>query len=269
MDHLHRHLAPMSSAGWDAIETEARSRLTTHLAARKLVDFEGPRGWAHSSVNLGRSRPIDGPSPGVSAAQRQVLPLVELTVAFSVARRDLDDLERGATDLSFGDLDEAARALALGENVAVFHGYPAAGIRGIAESASSHGGVTLPTDIEHYPNAVARATDMIRRTGIDGPYGLAIAPAIYTAILETTEHGGFLLLDHLRQILGGPVVWAPGVEGGVVLSLRGGDFRLECGQDISVGYLGHDAETVRLYFEESFAFRVLEPDAAVALHVAG
>ena len=60
-------------------------------------------------------------------------------------------------------------------------------------------------------------------------------------------------------------MWAPGVEGGIVLSLRGGDFLFESGQDISIGYLSHDAETVALYLEESFSFRVTEPDSAVAL----
>jgi uncharacterized linocin/CFP29 family protein len=88
---------------------------------------------------------------------------------------------------------------------------------------------------------------------------------IYTSIVETAEHGGFLLLDHLRQILGGPLVWAPGVNGGVVVSLRGGDFVLDCGQDLSIGYRDHDAEVVRLYLEASFSFRVLEPDAAIGL----
>ena len=68
---------------------------------------------------------------------------------------------------------------------------------------------------------------------------------------------------------GGPVVWAPGVEGSVVLSVRGGDFVLDSGQDLSIGYLDHDAASVRLYLEESFSFRVLESDAAVALKVVG
>ena len=58
-----------------------------------------------------------------------------------------------------------------------------------------------------------------------------------------------------------------GIQGGVVLSLRGGDFKIESGQDLSIGYLDHDADVVRLYLEESFNFRVLEPDAAVALRL--
>jgi uncharacterized linocin/CFP29 family protein len=73
------------------------------------------------------------------------------------------------------------------------------------------------------------------------------------------------LLEHLRQILGGPIVWAPGVEGGVVLSLRGGDFLFESGEDLSLGYDYHDSEDVHLYLEQSFSFRVATPEAAVAL----
>jgi uncharacterized linocin/CFP29 family protein len=55
------------------------------------------------------------------------------------------------------------------------------------------------------------------------------------------------------------------MEGAVVLSLRGGDFQLSVGQDFSIGYLNHSADTVRLYIQESFTFRVNTPEAAVAL----
>lgn len=268
MDHLHRELAPMSETAWGQIESEAKSRLVTHLAARKLVDMTGPHGWSHSATVLGRTEPVTGPAEGVESARRRVLPLVELRAGFAVSRQELDDADRGAQDIELRELDEAARQIALGENVTVFHGYAAAGMLGITEE-TSHPPLAFDEDLDSYAGVVARATDLLRRSGIDGPYGLAIGPQIYTGIVETTEHGGYLLFDHLRQILGGPLVWAPGVEGGVVLSLRGGDFILECGQDLSVGYSSHDADVVRLYLEESISFRVIEPDAAVALRQAG
>jgi uncharacterized linocin/CFP29 family protein len=267
MDHLLREKAPITTAGWEAIDDEAKGRLTTYLAARKLVDFAGPSGWGHSATNLGRVTKVSkAPTDGVTARQRQVLPLVELRAEFTVSRIEVDDVDRGARDSDFDDLDRAAHRIALGENIAVFHGYKAAGITGIAE-ASSHGAIDFDGKFEGSPTVVAKAVDVLRQSGIDGPYGLAIGPAGYTGIIETTEHGGLLLLDHLRQILGGPVVWAPGVEGGVVLSLRGGDFVLDSGQDISIGYIDHDADSVRLYFEESLSFRVLEPDAAVPVRL--
>ena len=83
--------------------------------------------------------------------------------------------------------------------------------------------------------------------------------------MQTAEHGGYPLLEHLRKILEGPIVWAPGVVGAVVVSLRGGDFLLECGQDLAIGYESHDTEVVRLYLEESISFRVATPEAAVTL----
>jgi len=268
MNHLYRDLAPISGDGWEVIDQEATSRLPTYLAARKLVDFAGPHGWSHSATNLGRISPIAGPSEGVAAAQRKVLPLMELRAEFSVSRVQLDDVERGAADPDLPELDEAVRQIALGENVTVFHGHRAAGLRGITES-TSHEPIVVGADVERSPDGVARAANVLRQAGIDGPYWLAICPDIYTRIVESTEYGGHLLFDHLREILGGPLVWAPGVEGGVVLSQRGGDFQFDCGQDLSIGYLDHDADVVRLYIEESFSFRVLEPDAAVTLRFEG
>jgi uncharacterized linocin/CFP29 family protein len=268
MNHLHREAAPISDTGWDAIDAEAKSRLTTYLAARKLVDFAGPHGWSHSATNLGRTAEISGPAEGVAASQRRVLPLVELRAEFKVSRVQLDDADRGATDLDLEELDEAVRQIAICENVAVCHGYPAAGIKGITEG-TSHAPIVHAKDMSKYPTSVAQAVDKLRQSGINGPYGLALCPETYTSIVETTEHGGHLLLDHLQKILGGPLVWAPGLDGGLVVSLRGGDFVLDSGQDLSIGYLDHDADVVRLYLEESFSFRVVEPDAAVALRSEG
>ena len=77
--------------------------------------------------------------------------------------------------------------------------------------------------------------------------------------------GGYPLFEHLRLIANGPVLWAPAVDGAVVLSTRGGDYELTVGQDVSIGYLDHDAERVRLFLEESFTFQVFTPEAAVHL----
>jgi uncharacterized linocin/CFP29 family protein len=255
----------MSEAAWRLVDDEARSRLTPKLAARRLVDFSGPHGWRRSATNLGRKRRLhELPWEGVWAAQREVLPLVELHAPFPVAREELRDADRGAEDVDFAALNEAANRLALAENGAVFHGWEAAAISGIAQLAK-HDPIVLGEHCERYPRHVAMAVERLLDAGIDGPYGLALGPEPYTRVLETSEHGGFPLLDHLRKILGGPLVWAPGVGGGAVVSLRGGDFLFESGEDISVGYDGHDADVVHLYLVESFSFRVVTPEAAVAL----
>ena len=143
------------------------------------------------------------------------------------------------------------------------------GIRGIAE-ACTHPAVALSEDFNHYSRHTAEAVETLLRSGIGGPYALALGPDQYTGVIQSTEHGGYPLFDHLKKILGGgPIVWAPGVRGAVVVSLRGGDFLFESGQDLSIGYDHHDAELVHLYLEESFSFRVATPEAACFLKPAG
>lgn len=265
MNHLLRDHAPITEAAWSQIDEEGRQRLVPALAARKLVDFSGPHGWEHSAVNLGRTSDVGGlPAEELQARQRRVLALVELRTDFSLGLGDLLDADRGAVDVEFGPLDRAAHRLALAENIAVFHGWEAAGIVGIAE-ATPHDPVVLGDDYARYPGHVAQAVETLLKAGVSGPYGMALGPDGYTGVVETTEDGGLIVFDHLHQILGGPIVWAPGVQGAVVLSLRGGDFLFESGQDISIGYRHHDGDQVHLYLEESFSFRVASPDAAVVL----
>jgi uncharacterized linocin/CFP29 family protein len=112
---------------------------------------------------------------------------------------------------------------------------------------------------------VAKAVEILRSADIGGPYAIAMGTRAYTGVIETTEHGGYPVFEHLRQILGGSVVWAPAVEGAVVLSERGGDYELTVGQDFSVGYRSASDEAASFYIEETLTFRINTPDAAVAL----
>jgi uncharacterized linocin/CFP29 family protein len=265
-NHLLRAHAPISDSNWTLLDEEARERLTPALAARRLVDFSGPLGWEHSATNLGRvTRVTETPCPGIEAMQRRVLPLVELRAEFRIQRSELRDDDRGAADADLEPLDIAAHDMAVAENKAVLQGWPEASMDGIAE-ASPHQGLTLPGKADGYTRTVANAVEQLLQSGVVGPYGLALGSESYTRVSETAEHGGYPLRDHLTKVLqGGPIVWAPGIEGGVVVSLRGGDFLLESGQDLSIGYLEHDRETVSFYLEQSFSFRVATPEAAVPL----
>lgn len=264
MNHLLRGNAPISDAAWNLLDEEARQRLEPALGARKLVDFSGPHGWDYSATNLGRVTPVAGaPGEGVTGLQRRVLPLVEARADFAISRDELRNADRGADDTDLEALDNAAHQIAVAENVAVFHGWHGA-LTGIGES-TPHERVSLGETAEGYPRRVAGAVEKLLCSGIGGPYGLALGREQYRRVVETAEHGGYPLLDHLGKILEGPIVWTPGVDGAVVVSLRGGDFVFESGQDLSIGYDSHDAEVVRLYLEESFSFHVATPEAAVAL----
>jgi uncharacterized linocin/CFP29 family protein len=264
MSHLLRAHAPISEAGWKLLDDEARRRLAPALGARRLVDFSGPLGWEHSATNLGRTTPLaSAPCEGVSGRQRRVLALVEVRAAFELSREELRDADRGADDTDLEALDKAVREIAIAENVAVFHGWEGA-IIGIAQ-ASPHEQVSLGDSVDDYPGKIAGAVERLLCAGIAGSYGLALGREHYRRVIATAEHGGYPLLEHLRKILEGPIVWAPGVQGAVLVSQRGGDFILESGQDVSIGYDSHDDDVVRLYLEQSFSFHVATPEAAVLL----
>lgn len=266
-NHLRRHLAPISEAAWAAIDGEADRALRHYLAARQVVDFEGPHGWGHSSNDLGHIDRIDGPVEGVEAAMRVVQPLAELRTPFSVDLAQLDDLDRGRRDPDLDRVVQAARRAASAEDTAVFHGFKQGGITGMSD-ATPHRNLTLPDDFSQYPKVVAQALDVLRAAGVDGPFAIALGPRCYTGVIESTEFGGYPVLEHIRLLLAGPVIWAPAVDGAVVLSLRGGDFVLSCGQDFAIGYAGNDISTVQLYLEESIAFQARSPEAAVWLRFA-
>ena len=264
MNHLLKELAPISDAGWQEIEKEAQRTLKTMLAARKLVDFVGPEGWEASAVGTGRNKKVDPPAPGkVEARLRQVMPMVELRVPFEMRRSELDAIDRGAKDPDTDPVIEAARSIAIAEDRAIFHGYPAAGIRGICEGRAD-AAVQLSDDYTSYPILVATALNRLLDAGVDGPFAVALSERCYTTLTEATQ-AGYPVLEHVQRLIDGPLVWAPGLEGAVVLSMRGDDFQLTVGQDFSIGYLDHDAERVRLYIEESFTFWLQSPRAAVPL----
>ena len=264
MNHLLRSLAPISESGWNMLDEEARQRLEPALAARRLVDFSGPHGWEYSATNLGRTTALaSAPCDGVTGLQRRVLPLVEVRAGFELSRAELRDADRGAEDADLEALDKAAHQIAVAENKAVFHGWHGA-MAGI-EEATPHKPIPLGDKPDNYRRPVAAAVERLLHSGISGPYGLALGGEQYKRVVESAEHGGYPLLEHLRRLVDGPIVWAPGLDGGVLVSMRGGDFRIESGQDLSIGYDGHDGDVVRLYLEESFSFSVATPEAAVML----
>jgi len=263
MNNLYRELAPVSEAAWAAIEEEAKRTLKRHLSARRVVDVSGPKGFDFSAVGTGHTTGIPAPGDGIQAVKREVKPLVELRVPFELTRQAVDDVERGATDSDWSSVKEAARKIAFAEDNSVFEGYDAAGIQGIRQG-SSNPVLTLPSSVRGYPDTVAQAVSQLRLAGVNGPYTLVLGSDPYTAVSGGSDEG-YPVLQHIHRLIDGDIIWAPAIRGGFVLTTRGGDFELDLGQDISIGYLSHSETSVRLYLQESFTFRLLTTEAAVVL----
>jgi uncharacterized linocin/CFP29 family protein len=263
MNNLHQGLAPISAMAWTQIQEEASRTIKRHLAARRVVDVQGPKGVEFSAVGTGHRQQITAPGDGIEAAQREARALVELRVPFELTRQAIDDVERGANDSDWSPVKEAARKIAFAEDRAVFDGYAAAGIQGVRQGTSNPV-LTLPPNVKGYPGAVAQAVSQLRLAGVNGPYALLLGAEPYIAVGGATDDG-YPVLQHIERLVDGKIVWAPAIDGGVVLTTRGGDFELTIGQDLSIGYLSHSETTVRLYLQETITFLLLTTEAAVVL----
>jgi uncharacterized linocin/CFP29 family protein len=263
MNNLHRELAPISDAAWAEIEEETTRTLKRYLAGRRVVDVPSPAGIALPGIATGHLRPIASPAEAIIASQREIKPLVELRVPFELSRQTIDDVERGSDNSDWQPAKDAAKKLAFAEDRAIFNGYREADIQGIREETSNPI-ATLPADVRDYPDAVAQALSQLRLVGVNGPYSVLLGANEYTELSEVRDHG-YPVLEHVKRIVDGNIIWAPAIEGAFVLTTRGGDFELSIGQDVSIGYLSHTDSAVRLYLQETFVFRVLTSEASVAL----
>ncbi len=124
--------------------------------------------------------------------------------------------------------------------------------------------MTLPSNVRRYPGAVAQAVSQLRLAGVNGPYALLLGAEAYTAVSGGSDEG-YPVLHHIQRLVDGEIVWAPAIEGGFRAHDPGGDFELDIGQDISIGYSSHSKTNVELYLQETFTFRLLTTEAAVVL----
>ena len=263
MNNLHRELAPISAAAWASLEDEAKRTFARHVAGRRVVDVAGPDGITLAGVGTGHIAPIDPPADGITAGLRAYRPVVELRVPFTLSREQIDSVERGALDPDWQPVKDAAKKIAFAEDHAIVEGYAAAQITGIRQ-ASSNPALALPAEVKEYPNAVSKAVSELRLAGVAGPYSLLVSADVYTTVSETSDHG-YPIREHVSRMVDGDIVWAPAIDGALLLSCRGGDYVLRLGQDLSIGYLSHDADRVQLYFTESFTFSVYTTEASVSI----
>jgi uncharacterized linocin/CFP29 family protein len=266
MNDLHRELAPIPAEAWEQIDAETSRTIRGYLAGRRIADVHGPDGLTLAAIGTGR---LVGAAPlvdGVQTWHRQVLPLVQLRVPFTLSRAEIDSVGRGSADADWSAARAAARQMAMAEDITILSGYPAASITGIL-TGTTHPQRPLPEHPAEFPRAFAAAVGDLRAAGVDGPYAAVLSPAAYTAAGEATDHG-YPILRHLRDLLDGGTIWAPAITGAAVVSLRGGDFSLHLGQDLSIGYESHSVTEVTLYLQESFTFQLVAGEAAVAFTAA-
>jgi uncharacterized linocin/CFP29 family protein len=183
-----------------------------------------------------------------------VQPLIETRIPFELDVWELDNAVRGAQDIELGTLEQAAKKIALFEEKAIYDGFEEGalkGLRGIIE----HDKIPLSPKPENFLEGVSKGITTLLSVAVEGPYALVVSPEIWRILANYSE--GYPLKKHVEKLLDGPVIYSAAIN----------DAFLVIGQDFSIGYLSHTPEKVKLYFTESFTFRVFDPTVMVNLEL--
>ncbi|MFW5799459.1 MAG: family 1 encapsulin nanocompartment shell protein [Spirochaetota bacterium] len=261
MDLLKRNASPINDIAWEEIDDQARDIFNTNLTARRFVDVEGPKGFDYSAVNLGKLNvPDNQDSKEVMYGIRKVSPLIETRIIFELDLWELDNIARGDKDPDLGAVEEAAKKMAHFEDKAIYNGFKAGNIIGIDECVEHKISITK---IEDYPEYVSEAIIKLKQDGIEGPYSLVINPIDWNHITKYAQ--AYPLRKRITELVSGEPIISTDIKGAYVVSLRGGDYSLTLGQDLSIGYESHTGSKVRLFMMETFAFNIYESKAIIKI----
>jgi len=264
MEWLRRSAAPLSEKVWKAIDEASSAMFKQTVVARRIVDFDGPRGWNHVATQFGTFKPAQTPvsSNKVRFSIPDVMLLTEIRSDFTIPWADIDIFERVGPTLEARSIEEAAREMALAEDSLVFFGssYSPGLLKAhdtprVALSDWSVSGRVV-TDL-------LGAVQKLDSLGVRGPYEAVLAPSHYYSYLR--EGGAYPAAKQLGIVIE-KVHNSPVIDGAVLFSTRGGDFLITVGGDFTVGYRWHDHTSIHLFCVETIAAQLLTPEAVCLIH---
>lgn len=264
MNYLRRNLAPINEKAWEQIDDQAKNGLISLLSARKIVDVDGPKGWDFAGIPTGRMKLVEPvKNKGFSYGIRQTLPVVEPRVSFSLNIWELDNATRGAEDIELDNLLEAVKNIAAFEEKALYYGLKDAGIEGLLTANKET--LSLPKEPGKWLSIITDAVLKMKDNAIEGPYSLVLPPAVWKTVNYFAEC--YPLFPQIEDVLEGEIILSSFIDSGLLISTRGGDFKMVLGSDFSIGYEHHTNKEVTLFLTESFTLQILEPKAVIKLQM--
>lgn len=259
MNILKKSLAPIPDNAWKIIELQSERVLREYLTARQISDIDGPNGIELGSVSTGRLIiPPDQSGEGISYGIREVIPLVEVRKPFTLDLWELDNASRNAADIDLENLEKAGRQVASFEDDFLYHGFEGTHSPGMVKGTKGKP-VKISLNVNEFIRTVVEQVASLKQDAVEGPYALVMPDNTWSKLVS--QHSGYPLSRQLKEIIEGPILMHHSNKEVFLASKRGGDFELVLGQDISLGYEGYDTKNVKLYFTESFTFRILAPEA--------
>jgi uncharacterized linocin/CFP29 family protein len=262
MEWLRRTAAPISEKVWREVDDIAGTMFKQTLVARRILDFDGPRGWHHVATQLGTFKPVQTSHDAgtVRLSVPDVMLLTELRSDFTIPWADIDIFERVGPTLESKSIEDAAREMALAEDALLLYGTSAS--RGILSSPETPR-VAL-SDWSKPGRVVAdllAAVEKLDTLNIKGPYEAVMSPHHYYSYLRQTGEGGAYPAAKQLGMVIEKVHNSPVIDGAVLFSTRGGDFLVTVGGDFTIGYRSHNESAVHLFCVETIAAQLLTPEA--------
>ncbi len=258
----YKELAPIPKEAWEEIEERLMEVFKTYLSARKVVRVEGPKGLEYNVISEGRLGEIkeDGV---VRYGTYNVLPLTEARVEFEIDRWELDNISRGAKDVDYEPLDEAAKKIALFEENAIYNGLEDAHIKGMIQAAED--AISFGDNPKEIMDSIATGLIKLKKVYQEGPFSLIVGDEAYKRIISTET--GYPLKRRIEELIGHKIIYSHVLDGALLVPYNHEDLELTLGEDLSIGYQYNDNKKVRFFITESFTFRILDPSIIVKYNV--
>ncbi len=242
------------------VEEAAIAAARDILTGRKIIDVEGPFGLGLTTVEVGNDDLCRQPGPTeASAVVSRALSVAMIYRRFALSKRRIAAFQESGQPLNLKVAEDAAQAVAVREEDFVYRGQPDFHLSGLltAEGRNTLRGGNWGNVDEVLENVIA-AVNILDGKGYRGPYGLALAPALYNNLFRRYAGTQLLQIEHLRRLCTRGIVKAD-IDGGVLVAKDVGSIIL--GQDLQVSYLGPDAAHENFTVSESLVLKIEAPDA--------
>jgi uncharacterized linocin/CFP29 family protein len=250
------------------IENAAIAAARDVLTGRRIIDVVGPYGLGLTTLEVGNDDLCRQPGPNeASAVLSRALSLPMIYRRFSISKRRIAACEEMGQPLNLKIVEDAAQAVAMREEEFVYQGQPDLHLQGLLTANGRNilqGGDWRSVD-QVLDNVIA-AVNTLDTKGYRGPYGLALAPALYNNLFRRYPGSDLLQIEHLKRLCTRGIVKA-NIDGGVLVAKDVGSIVL--GQDLQIAYLSPDAAHENFAVTESLVLKIEAADAICTIAPAG
>lgn len=262
---LHRDDAPFDEKVWKLIDDVVVGAAKSQMAARRFLSIEGPYGLGLKQVP-GPDVVVED-SEGAAVAVSPSMPVMDIRRVFTIPARDIAAFEESGMLLRMDTAAQAAIVCARKEDELLLTGSKTLGVEGLLTAKG-----TQSLELQSWSKVGTAADDIIKGVtmlddgGFRGPYVLALSPKLYNLLHRRYRQGNMTEMDHLKSIVGGGVVKAPGMGSPGVLLASGKQFTsIVLGQDLMTGFIGPSDSGYEFLISESLALRLAQPKAICIL----